>query len=485
MFKYLLLSIRSKAMLMLLMSWHDLFAQIQSPISPSFQHFQLLSIQNPRQSQYPVQPQFNQFTPPMGATADDVKTMVEINAMRQMGVQVPQVPPNDPALAAAYIRQQAAMTNQNKQSQQIKELKTILSEDLPPPATPNIPPAQNYYANTLHYRNALSELIEMKKGTKPFSIKRAVFLVENAYNNNTLDYKKFCSQIGNKVALCKKILKEEGIKENNNLGKNYIIQKLFSEKILLYQNDTVISKVYMPYRYDFNDFMGDKDWSNMFVSKLLKTGKGQCHSLPLNYLCIAEGLNAKAYLAFDPEHSYIIFPDNEGHLWNFETTLGCITSDKWVMQSGYINSAAIQNRLYMDTLNQQQLLAHCIADLMMGYTRKFYYDDFVKFGVDNILSLNPNSLSGLIMKADFALLKTKRLMKKESLNTFDEVKPHHQAYNAYMEWQNELTKISDIGYMGMPKDNYKEWLLSLKNEEQKQEQKRLRNTVIGNVKRSK
>jgi hypothetical protein len=303
--------------------------------------------------------------------------------------------------------------------------------------------------------------------------------------DNTLDYKKFSSDIANKVALCKKLMKGDGINENNNLGKNYIIQKLFSEKILIYKNDTVISKVYMPYRYDFNDFMGDKDWSNMFVSKLLKTGKGQCHSLPLNYLCVAEGLNAKAYLAFAPEHSYIIFPDNDGHLWNFETTIGCITSDKWVMQSGFINSAAVQNRLYMDTLSQKQLLAHCISDLMMGYTRKFYYDDFVKSGVDNVLALNPTSLSGLIMKADFALIKTKRLMKKENLKAFDEIKPHHQSYKAYNEWQDELTQIGDIGYMGMPKDNYKEWLLSLKDEEQKQEQKRLRNTVIGNVKRSK
>jgi hypothetical protein len=186
MFKYLLLSIQLKTIFILLISGHTVFAQIQSAISPSFQYFQQQSAQNHKQNAPSHQPQlqppiFNQYAPPMGATADDIHGMVEQNAMRQMGAPAPQVPPNDPALAAAYAREQAAMVNQSKQHRQAQELKAILSEDLPPPATSNIPPALNYYANTIRYRDALSELVQMKNGSIPFSIRRAVYLVENAY----------------------------------------------------------------------------------------------------------------------------------------------------------------------------------------------------------------------------------------------------------------------------------------------------------------
>ncbi len=48
-----------------------------------------------------------------------------------------------------------------------------------------------------------------------------------------------------------------------------------------------------------------KLWSNMFVSTLIATGKGNCHSMPLLYKLIMDELGEKCWLALAPNHMYI------------------------------------------------------------------------------------------------------------------------------------------------------------------------------------
>ena len=45
-----------------------------------------------------------------------------------------------------------------------------------------------------------------------------------------------------------------------------------------------------PFRYNYDDFAGQKDWSNMFVSKMIETHKGNCHSMPFLYKMIMDEL---------------------------------------------------------------------------------------------------------------------------------------------------------------------------------------------------
>jgi hypothetical protein len=45
---------------------------------------------------------------------------------------------------------------------------------------------------------------------------------------------------------------------------------------------------HLPYRHDFEDFGGSKNFSRQFVIKLLLTNSGQCHSLPLLYKLLAD-----------------------------------------------------------------------------------------------------------------------------------------------------------------------------------------------------
>lgn len=58
-------------------------------------------------------------------------------------------------------------------------------------------------------------------------------------------------------------------------------------------------------KYDFEDFYARGDLSKYMVSKLLAQNTGQCHSLPLLYLILAEELGVKAHLCFSPNHSIL------------------------------------------------------------------------------------------------------------------------------------------------------------------------------------
>ena len=190
------------------------------------------------------------------------------------------------------------------------------------------------------FKNAYAELYRMYVGSQPFRIKRAVFITENAYLDRQMTYDEFNSQIAYRVKLLDSIMRKEKI-ANNDLGKNFAIQKLYSDGIY---NKGIL--IHPPFTYDFNDPFGDNDRTKPFVIKLLAKGNGQCISMPLLYLILAEELNAKAWLALAPEHSFIVFKDCiNGHSYNFETTNGHITSDNWVMASGYINAND------MDSLN--------------------------------------------------------------------------------------------------------------------------------------
>lgn len=69
---------------------------------------------------------------------------------------------------------------------------------------------------------------------------------------------------------------------------------------------------YTPYTYDFETFsMDDEPWERQFVSKTLKTHKGQCRSLPWMYKILASELNADVSLAHAPRHCYIMYKDED------------------------------------------------------------------------------------------------------------------------------------------------------------------------------
>jgi len=386
-------------------------------------------------------------TAPRGMTAQDIIRQNQEHAMNRMGYRPPTIPtpgavPQIPTLGS-------------KKQDQIDEIRAILEEDLPKMQNRAVSDRQK---QTKNYRDAFSELMEMYNDTKPFSLKNAIFLIENAYLDKSLSHEEYTRMISDKVNLIKSLMQTEGIPSKSDLGKNYLIQKLFSEQTTLLEGE--VKKPHEPYTYDFDDFWGEDNWSKMFVSKLLKTGKGQCHSLPLLYLILAEEMDTKAWLSLAPEHSFVIFNSDYG-LTNFEATNGNIVTEEWLMQSGYINSNAIRNRIYLDTLGRNGLFSTLLADMVMGYVNKFGYDQFMNSMVDTLISINPKCVQGHIFRADLYAVEAQSELYKVGNPPIEHIERYPDAKRAYIRLMRQYDLIDQLGYNHMPKEDYESWLNSI------------------------
>lgn len=332
---------------------------------------------------------------------------------------------------------------------------------------------------TKSYRQAFKTLNSFNPDS--FSISKAVFTVENAFLGNKYSYENFKNALKERAELVKQILKRENLNTKNNTALNYGIMKLYQQNNEYYSKKTKATYRVKPFRYDFEDFRGEKDYTKMFSTKMLQTGKGQCHSMPLTYLMIAEQLGAKAYLSLAPQHSFIQFADNNNNLMSFETTNGNLVSQNWLQQSGFINANALKSKTYLDTLSQRNLYAQCLADLLLGYMDKFGYDDFAEAMRQRILQVNPNNTTANIIDANIKTQIALQKIKAAGRPNEKDLPNFPEAYQAYLAMQAAYDKVDGLGYQDMPKEAYQKWLNSIdkakKQQENKEVQERLQREI--------
>ncbi len=332
-------------------------------------------------------------------------------------------------------------------------------------------PSYSKFAGTEFYYEAFKKIILLDT---TFSLKDNNFLIENAYLDNKLDKTAFDKTIRESADFIRAKMKEQGYNQNSNAAKNYMLFQFFSETLQLKSN----AQKHLPFKYDFDDYMGVKNYAKMFVTKLLKTGSGQCHSMPLLYLILADEINAEAYLAFSPNHSYIRFPDDNGKWFNVELTNGMLSTDSHILQSGYIKSEALQNNIYMVNLSKKDLLASLLTDLASGYVHKFGYDEFVKQLIDKALEFSPNALNTHMVKANLDTARFQYVMKQLNIDPTDKkqlqkIGRYPKAVELLNEVNREYDFIDNLGFEKMPDEAYQDWLQSMKDEKQKEDNKKL------------
>lgn len=316
------------------------------------------------------------------------------------------------------------------------------------------------------FQNSFQEFLKLNPDS--FSITRAIYLCESAWYDNPPTWQEFEMAIQAQAGLVKEILKREGLSSKNNIAVNYAIQKLYRQDNQFVNPKTKQIFTVPRLRYDFNDFMGEKNWSNMFVTKLLATGKGQCHSLPLLYLAIAEQLSAKAYLSLSPGHSFIQFFDNNGYRYNFETTNGNLVTHTWLMQSSFVNATALKNRTYLDTLSRKQLYAHLLSDLLQNYLNKLGYDEIAWQITSKILVVHPMNVAALMTQANFYTFIAKQKFKEAGYPSLEKLPSYPEANRAYQDMLKSYELIEQTGFQDMPQEDYQRWLKTVEEEKKKQ-----------------
>ncbi len=298
------------------------------------------------------------------------------------------------------------------------------------------------------------EIIKEMLVKDELSFKEAVFLVENAYLEDRISADWFNQKIAGLAFLTEQ--QKLNINLDYELGdkekvKNFaaLFSVIKDTTIIYKQSDTLI---HLPFAYDFNDMFGEKEWANMFVSKLLVTRKGNCHSLPYLYKIIANkmGIGDDTYLALSPNHTYIKHHSQKVGFYNTELTSGFFPQDAWLKASGYIPLIAIQNGIFLVALTEKESVSMCLYDLAMGYDKKFPDNDgsFIIKCCDTVLEHFPHFIKALLLKAETYTRLWKQEANKES----------QKAKDLWNKMDALYTKIHELGYRQMPKEMYVQWL---------------------------
>jgi hypothetical protein len=186
---------------------------------------------------------------------------------------------------------------------------------------------------------------------------------------------------------------------------------------------------------------------------------------------LAEEIGAKAYLSTAPEHYYIKFIDKLGSLQNIELTSGMFTSDQFIVQSGYVKSAAIKNKIYMDTLGIRKIILSQFNDLANSYTRKFGFDDFQIQCGEMILSEYPNDILAHMQIANHYNMLAVQIQREYKAKGWGQKQFENdpEAMKIFYMANNLNEAIDNLGYTEMPPDIYAKWLNLLKDESMKQQ----------------
>lgn len=325
--------------------------------------------------------------------------------------------------------------------------------------------AQNLETQEKNFEQSFALLNSMLVDEKNYSFKKAVLSVENAYLDNQLDTLftnnqiKLLNNLSNSIINSRTL--EYSEKDKDIMNKRASIFSIMHDTIQInHQNEEYR---FMPFSYDFNDVFGHKTRENLFVSKLLQTHKGNCHSLPYLYKILAEELGITANLALAPNHVYIKHRSVKDGMYNTELTSGIFPIDAWIMASGFVHIDAIRNGVYMKALNNRESIALVLIDLADNYNAKFPNNDgtFILKCCETAIKEYPNFATALILQAETH----KKQMKKEQ--------NQEKASKMLLDLEKQYAHIHEIGYRNMPEDMYLNWLVSLKTERDKYENKNL------------
>ena len=296
----------------------------------------------------------------------------------------------------------------------------------------------------LHYDKyffqAYDELTAMMDGRRKYDLKRAVFLSEWAYLSGKLDYKKYTSHINGSVNRLKKFIELKQI-QNYRTAPNAALFDFFTNPSWMNDNKA--------FSYDVEDVTGDKDYTKLFVTKVMQTHMGQCSSLPLYYKILCNELGGEASLARAPGHVYIKHLDEDGQWVNVELTTASLATDYGYIRTMKVSTESIRNGMFMTAMTDQEDIAFAIERLAMAYVKKYKkYDYFTLLCANNIRKWLPNNFSGLVL-----YINTYREWGWGYTKNIGKV-PSSYIYNNYAQFKSADNTLKKMGFTMLDEDEY-------------------------------
>lgn len=149
---------------------------------------------------------------------------------------------------------------------------------------------------------------------------------------------------------------------------------------------------YRPFAYDHANLRGANVRVKL-ISHYLETRLGDCVSMPLLFLILADRMGLNVALSTAPFHVFVRHIDAAGRVTNFETTSGANPArDEWMRRTRPMSDLSIRSGLYMRTLSPREgvaLMATTVLQYLMD-SRRFEEAVEVAHSGDTI----PNSIPG-------------------------------------------------------------------------------------------
>jgi hypothetical protein len=159
-------------------------------------------------------------------------------------------------------------------------------------------------------------------------------------------------------------------------------------------------------------------------------------------------------------HSFIKYPNGSGYLKNYEPTSNWNITDKWYVENMFINRQAIDNRIYLDTLNQKQVVANCLIDLAHSYLYNYgaSNDTFLRACVTTAMKSFPkgNNINTYFINSSYLGYLLKAEMKKANITDIKQIPSSPNANKYYQEYLQNEEMIARFGYQDLPVSVYDE-----------------------------
>jgi hypothetical protein len=156
------------------------------------------------------------------------------------------------------------------------------------------------------------------------------------------------------------------------------------------------------------------------------------------------------------------------------------TTDQFILQSGYITSAALKSRIYMDTLGTDRVINYTLNDLANNYVVKYGYDDFALKCSNQVLLFDSKSVHAYMHIANYYNFLGYRIENQYQKN-FVPRSYFFEKDNAFRAVIKQAIKwgklIDELGYAQMPPEIYSKWLNTLKSDSLRQQHLERRNLL--------
>ena len=151
---------------------------------------------------------------------------------------------------------------------------------------------------------------------------------------------------------------------------------------------------YQPYQYDMTDPFGRKP-GNALLSNYLATRRGNCITMPLLFVILAERLGISATISVVPFHMFVRITDDSGKTFNVEATDGGhAVPDGFYRRKTPVTDEAVKNGVYMKTLTKREAVA-VLAESVASHYLELKQAEPVLTIANSILAAYPNDANAM------------------------------------------------------------------------------------------